>query len=132
MTPEEFQDQLLVCADCGTQFTFTAREQAFYKERGFISPRRCKTCREKRKSAGMGVPLPGGTAAAPAAQPGVTVATPVPAPPGAQPGRQYYKVVCAACGVETTVPFKPDPNRPAYCRKCYVSRRKSGPGAPPA
>jgi CxxC-x17-CxxC domain-containing protein len=119
MNAEEYQDQLLVCADCGSQFTFTAREQAFYKDRGFISPRRCKTCRDKRKSAGMGVPIPGAATGGP-----TTVATPVPAPPGAQPGRQYYKVVCAACGVETTVPFKPDPNRPAYCRKCYVSRRK--------
>jgi len=34
-----------------------------------------------------------------------------------------YKAVCAECGKECTVPFKPDPNRLVYCRECYLKRR---------
>jgi len=37
--------------------------------------------------------------------------------------RKMYKVVCADCGVETEVPFKPDGSRPVYCRECYQKRR---------
>ncbi|MCK4313820.1 hypothetical protein KAW04_03530, partial [Candidatus Bathyarchaeota archaeon] len=28
-----------------------------------------------------------------------------------------YKAVCADCGNECEVPFKPDPSRPVYCRE---------------
>jgi len=37
--------------------------------------------------------------------------------------RQRYDAVCAECGQETTVPFKPREDRPVYCRDCYTSRR---------
>src|SRR4051794_1780448 len=42
-------DRTLTCRDCGQTFTFTAGEQAFYQERGFSEPTRCKACRDKRK-----------------------------------------------------------------------------------
>ena len=32
----EFQDETIVCKDCGKEFVFTAGEQAFYKEKGFM------------------------------------------------------------------------------------------------
>lgn len=39
----------ITCA-CGTQFEFTAGEQAFYQERQLTPPKRCPACRaEKRK-----------------------------------------------------------------------------------
>ncbi|MBS3060733.1 MAG: DNA-directed RNA polymerase [DPANN group archaeon] len=40
-----------------------------------------------------------------------------------------YKATCSECGQETEVPFKPDPERPVYCRDCYKQRkpRRSGP-----
>ena len=48
----EFEDKALVCQDCGKEFTFTAGEQAFYKEKGLDNePKRCKECRDKRKAA---------------------------------------------------------------------------------
>lgn len=48
---EEFQDKTLICKDCGNEFTFTAGEQAFYKEKGLDNePKRCKDCRDKKKS----------------------------------------------------------------------------------
>lgn len=47
----EFEDKTLVCQDCGKEFTFTAGEQAFYKEKGLENePKRCKECRDKRKA----------------------------------------------------------------------------------
>jgi hypothetical protein len=44
------QDKTLVCADCGSEFTFTEGEQQFFTERGFSEPIRCKPCRDVRKS----------------------------------------------------------------------------------
>lgn len=38
--------------------------------------------------------------------------------------REMYKAVCSDCGVETEVPFKPDPDRPVYCRDCLPNHRK--------
>lgn len=47
---EEFTDKTIQCVDCGEEFTFTAGEQAFYKEKGLDNePKRCKACRDKRK-----------------------------------------------------------------------------------
>lgn len=40
-----------------------------------------------------------------------------------KPTREMHKVICADCGKETEVPFKPDGNRPVYCRECYQNHR---------
>jgi len=40
-------------------------------------------------------------------------------------GRETYKAVCAECGKECEVPFKPDGSRPVYCRECYAKRRNT-------
>lgn len=49
----EFQDRMLTCADCGEDFTWSAGEQAFFRERGLTSePRRCKPCRAARRASG--------------------------------------------------------------------------------
>lgn len=43
-------DKVLVCKDCGKEFTFTESEQAFYKEKGFENePQRCPECRRAKK-----------------------------------------------------------------------------------
>ena len=45
------EDKTLICQDCGCEFTFTAGEQEFYKEKGFDNePKRCKACRDKKKT----------------------------------------------------------------------------------
>ena len=36
-----------------------------------------------------------------------------------------YTAVCSNCGCACEVPFKPDPDRPVYCKKCWAKRRKS-------
>lgn len=86
-------DTSLTCVQCGTPFTFSASEQAFYAERGFTLPKRCKPCRDelKRQREGGGPSVP----------------------------RTLYDVVCAQCGVETQVPFKPSGSKPVLCRTCF-------------
>lgn len=134
------QDSLLTCVECGAQFVFSVRDQAFYQERGYRAPRRCKVCRDKRKS-----PTQAAQGAYPdhhhGAEPGNAAKSYGHAHDDAggpfaegDKAREQHKVLCSACGTETTVPFKPDPNRPVYCRSCYLSRRKTGerprPGGP--
>ncbi|UCD97255.1 MAG: DNA-directed RNA polymerase [Candidatus Bathyarchaeota archaeon] len=34
-----------------------------------------------------------------------------------------HKATCSDCGQECEVPFKPDSNRPVYCRDCWSKRR---------
>ncbi len=46
---EGFADRTLTCVDCGAEFTFSAGEQAFFREKQFSNtPKRCKRCRAKR------------------------------------------------------------------------------------
>ena len=45
-----FQDKTIKCADCGSEFVFTAAEQEFFAEKGFTNePKRCPTCRRARR-----------------------------------------------------------------------------------
>ena len=45
-----YQDQTLVCEDCGQEFVFTAGEQEFYAEKGLSNtPKRCPDCRKLRR-----------------------------------------------------------------------------------
>ena len=46
----DIEDKTIVCADCGKEFTFTKREQDFYKEKQLSAPKRCKPCRDKKKA----------------------------------------------------------------------------------
>ena len=93
-------DKTLTCRDCGKEFTFTTGEQEFYLSHGLQNePSRCPECRTARRSERRGGYGQG------------------------QP-RQMYTVVCAECGVETTVPFEPREDRPVYCKECYAKRRE--------
>jgi transposase-like protein len=47
---KHMEDKKITCKDCGCEFTFTAGEQEFYKEKGFDNePQRCPECRAARK-----------------------------------------------------------------------------------
>lgn len=102
-----YQDKTLTCKKCGTEFTFTAGEQAFYAGRGFRHPpQRCKSCRRKGRPAPEKPEQP-----AKPEQP-------------KQPEKKRYKGVCAACGKTAWVPFQPRPEQLVYCAKCYAAMRE--------
>lgn len=44
-------DQTLECKDCGDDFTFSEKDQDFYKSKQFEPPKRCKPCRDAAKKA---------------------------------------------------------------------------------
>jgi len=45
-----FTDKEITCKDCNSPFIFTAGEQSFFEQNGFTEPKRCKVCREAKKS----------------------------------------------------------------------------------
>lgn len=97
----EFQDKMLKCMDCGTDFVFTAGEQAFFYDKRFSNePKRCKSCKARRTNQ-----LDGRTAP-----------------------RLYSRVetqtTCSQCGKPTTVPFRPTQGRPVLCRDCFTGKRE--------
>ena len=91
-----YQDETLVCRDCGKEFIFSASEQAFYAEKGFQNkPRRCPECRAAFRAANG----------------------------NARPQREMFTAICADCGKETQVPFQPRGDKPVYCRDCFAAQR---------
>jgi CxxC-x17-CxxC domain-containing protein len=96
------EDKMLTCKDCANQFVYSVREQQFFAEKGFQNqPQRCRDCRQVRRANG------GDTH-------------------GARASRPSYDAVCAACGVETTLPFRPRGDRPVYCRTCFSAQVPAG------
>jgi CxxC-x17-CxxC domain-containing protein len=100
-------DQVLTCADCGIEFVFSASEQEFFAQKGFTSaPKRCSSCRAQRRatgggsyaSSGGGYNGGGGYSRGP---------------------REMFDAVCARCGKDTQVPFRPTGARPVYCSDCF-------------
>lgn len=37
--------------------------------------------------------------------------------------REMHDAVCAECGKECQVPFKPSEDRPVYCKDCYRKKK---------
>ena len=102
MYEQNYENQQLQCVECGKIFEFPAEDQEFYAKKGYSAPKRCTECRENRKArsnGGGGGDSRGGF--------------------GGGRERKEYPVTCAACGVETTVPFKPSNDRPVFCSDCY-------------
>ncbi len=100
----QFDDRLLKCSDCGNEFVFTAGEQVFFYDKQFKNdPKRCKLCKAKRAGLGRAASA-NGAAALPFS-------------------RTETRTMCSACGIETTVPFKPTQGRPVLCRSCFQMKR---------
>jgi CxxC-x17-CxxC domain-containing protein len=100
----QLEDRFLKCMDCGEDFVFTAGEQLFFQDKQFKNdPKRCKLCKAKR--AGLGR----------SAAPGAAATLPF--------SRTETRTECSACGIETTVPFKPTQGRPVLCRSCFQMKR---------
>src|SRR6202050_1088340 len=102
----EFQDKMLKCIDCGTDFVFTSGEQLFFHDKQFRNePKRCKTCKAKRVAV-LGSANSG----------------------HANSGHQGFsrtekRAVWSQGGKEPTVPFRPTQGRPVLCRECFQQRR---------
>lgn len=94
------EDKTLQCRECGAEFLFSGSEQEFYEQKGFTNePGRCPVCRQARKQRN------GGSMG------------------GERAPRQMHPAVCAECGIETEVPFRPSNDRPVYCRACFSQGR---------
>ncbi len=88
-----YEDKTLTCKECGNEFVFTAGEQEFYAEKGFVNePQRCKECRNARKQASKGE-------------------------------REFFVTTCSECGGEAKVPFKPRDDRAVLCSDCYAKSK---------
>ena len=44
-------DKVLVCRECGHEFTFSQTEKDFFRQKGFSEPSRCPNCRKSRRKA---------------------------------------------------------------------------------
>ena len=127
-------DKTLTCSDCGMEFAFTEREQAFYAEKGFSEPRRCASCRASRKAARSGGDSSygggsysagsgydpwygggGGYSAGGYSSGGFGNRSSGP--------REMFTATCSSCGREARVPFRPTNGKPVYCSDCFRSQR---------
>jgi CxxC-x17-CxxC domain-containing protein len=133
-------DKTLTCSDCGMEFAFTEREQAFYAEKGFSEPRRCPSCRASRKAAragdsggygggssyssgggydsgygGGGGYSAGGDSGGYGGGGGYGARSSAP--------REMFDAVCSNCGKDARVPFRPTNGKPVYCSDCFRTMR---------
>ena len=106
-------DLQLTCSDCGQEFTFTAADQDFFRERGYSAPKRCKPCRQAKKNEQQGGGSGGGYGGGGGYRSSQSQGTPV---------------ICAGCGQQTTVPFEPRGDRPVFCKTCYQAQSGGGGG----
>ncbi len=117
-------DKTLTCSDCGMEFAFTEREQAFFAEKGFSEPRRCPSCRASRKAARSGGDSYGAGSYGGGYDSGYG---------GGYGGgglgnrssgpREMFTATCSSCGREARVPFRPTNGKPVYCSDCFRAQR---------
>jgi len=89
-----FEDKTLICKECGSEFIFTAGEQEFYDAKGFTNEP--QRCKTCRDTRKS----------------------------ASRAEREMHTAVCASCGEEATVPFKPRDDRPVYCSECFAKSRE--------
>jgi CxxC-x17-CxxC domain-containing protein len=106
-------DRTLTCADCRSEFTFTASEQDFYAEKGFSEPRRCPSCRAAKKAARNADSSYGGSSYGGSSYGGSSYSS---------GPREMFSATCSSCGREAKVPFNPTSGKPVYCSDCFRSR----------
>ncbi len=121
-------DKTLTCSDCGIEFEFSEREQAFYAEKGFTEPRRCPSCRASRKAARAGgdSSYGGGSYSAGGDDAGYSGGGGYSS--GGYGGRssaprEMFTATCSSCGREARVPFRPTNGKPVYCSDCFRTMR---------
>jgi hypothetical protein len=45
-----YQEQTIKCVDCRAEFTWGAREHEFFADLGYAPPKRCKRCKDIKKT----------------------------------------------------------------------------------
>jgi len=90
-----FQDKTLACKECGKDFVFTSGEQEFYAEKGFQNEP--TRCKDCRVARKNSL----------------------------RAEREMFTVVCADCGTEASVPFRPRNDKPVYCSECFAKYKQS-------
>ena len=83
------QDKTIKCRDCGADFVFTVEEQQFFAQKGFENEP--TRCKECRIARKQ----------------------------ERRQSKEMFPVICATCGKQTTVPFKPRTDKPVYCNDCF-------------
>ncbi len=90
-----FEDENLVCRECGKEFVFTAGEKEFFAEKGLMNkPVRCPECRAAKKER-------------------------------RRAARVMHDIICSDCGKPDQVNFDPDPEKPVYCMECYLKHKEA-------
>jgi CxxC-x17-CxxC domain-containing protein len=111
-----YADRTLTCAECGSEFTFTADDQEFHAKKGYQDPKRCPNCRAARRAGGGGGGYGGGSYGGGGGG-GYSRAP-----------RQMYTATCDNCGNEAQLPFQPRQDRPVYCSDCFNKVRPARSG----
>ena len=107
-----YQDRTLTCLDCNQSFTFSADDQRYHAEKGYNNePKRCTSCRQARRNSGGGSSSYGSSG--------------YDSSGGYSSRREMHDVVCAQCGKNTQVPFRPSGGRPVYCSDCFSKQPAS-------
>lgn len=88
-----YQDRTLICKDCAAEFIFTAGEQEFYNEKGFENEP--MRCKDCRVAKKNSL----------------------------KQKREMFTAICADCGEEAIVPFKPKNDKPVYCSNCFENHK---------
>jgi CxxC-x17-CxxC domain-containing protein len=105
-----FQDRSLTCVECNQSFTFSADDQQYHREKGYTNePKRCPSCRQNRRSSNYGGSSSYGSSYG----------------SGYGSQREMHDAVCAQCGKNTQVPFRPSGDRPVYCSDCFSKQPAS-------
>jgi CxxC-x17-CxxC domain-containing protein len=103
-------DKPIACIDCAGEFTWTAGEQAFFRDKKLKNPpKRCKPCKKLKNERLAAVERAHTT--------GIKQ-------------RIEVSAECARCFAVTTVPFFPSQGRPVYCRACFLEVTDAPNGRP--
>ncbi|MGE0710398.1 MAG: zinc-ribbon domain-containing protein [Planctomycetota bacterium] len=106
-------DTTLTCEGCGGSFLFTASEQAYYAERGFQSPKRCRGCRQSRKRGRSDGDGSGRSRSISGSLPAVRPLAP----------RATFPAYCVDCGGDMRIPFPLQ--SPPRCPPCFIQEYAS-------
>ncbi len=91
-----FQEKILTCVTAANNSIYGRRTGVFSPPRVHNEPKRCPECRRSENPSDMRN-----------------------ANQHNNSPRQMYPAICAQCGKETMVPFKPRGDKPVYCQECY-------------